>query len=238
MPMNRARFPGAGSHHFAKSRLTRSPLEERRGLLAHPVTGASHRHAQTVVAIRVQALESEPFRTGRGSSRSAWPLANRAEPSPGSLTSLTGRLSWVSHVEPTRSAERSATVGGEMGLASTPGFSLGLVCGVAIAAWISGALFGWSWRETRTFAAGLVTVRRKVRAGGVGDRKAPRSPTRVRGSGYYVSEETLSWGRRRWRRVLGWVFLTLIVSGLTGAVAVAALAYRATPPTVVSTDQP
>ena len=119
----------------------------------------------------------------------------------------------------------------------TPAYSLGLVCGVGVAAWISGALFGWSLKEVRSFVR-AAPLRSHAASVAIDDRKR-RTPGKSRRDGYYFSEETRSWGIGRWRRRAGYVLLFLIVSALTASLVVAAMDYKAPKlPSVGSTASP
>lgn len=125
-----------------------------------------------------------------------------------------------------------------MGEVCAPGVTLGLVCGVAMAAWVSGALFGWSLREVRSLVAGLTPIDKPgKRRGGRRDR-ADGAAARARRSGYYFSEETRSWGDGLWKRLTGWVLLTAVLAALTGSLLVAVLSYEPDPSQGTMTREP
>ena len=117
-----------------------------------------------------------------------------------------------------------------------PGYSLGLVCGVGVAAWLSGALFGWSLRRAQALVGSTPAGARKKTRGASDARSAPLM--RSRRSGYYFSEESREWGDGRWRPLAGWALLILIIAGLTGSLIVATLAYKSDPSPIASAGQP
>ena len=133
------------------------------------------------------------------------------------------------------------------------GIPFALVVGFCLAAWISGAIFGYGLREFRRFIqsrsdrspakprlsllqtnAGVPERPPRERAQSdpsawaSGAPSAPRRRSRHyrRGGGYYFSEETRGWGDRRWRRRAAWATAASIVLMLAGSVMFAASTYK------------
>ena len=95
-----------------------------------------------------------------------------------------------------------------------PGASWAEVIAFTGLAWLSGLLMGLaikavSWKEL-TPALG-------------------RRSSRRRRTGYYFSEETRSWGRRRWRARLAWGSVVFVVLSFAVSGAVATLEWKSHP---------